>query len=112
MALQFAIVAMGAVLRGIGDMKMPTLITVVTVIVNIILAPVLTVGWLTGHAFGVRGRRHGVAHCHRRRGRGVRRLFPPAVESAPLPPGPLAPADSRCGNRCSALACRQAGSSR
>ena len=55
MALQFATVAMGAVLRGIGDMKMPTVISVVTVIVNIILAPVLTVGWLTGHAFGVRG---------------------------------------------------------
>ncbi|HVQ42584.1 MAG TPA: MATE family efflux transporter [Vicinamibacterales bacterium] len=55
MALQFAIVAMGAVLRGIGDMKMPTVISVLTVIVNIILAPVLTVGWLTGHAFGVRG---------------------------------------------------------
>jgi len=53
--LQFATVAMGAVLRGIGDMKMPTVITVLTVIVNIILAPVLTVGWLTGHAFGVRG---------------------------------------------------------
>ena len=55
MALQFAAVAMGSVLRGIGDMKVPTLITVVTVIINIILAPVLTVGWLTGHAFGVQG---------------------------------------------------------
>ena len=55
MALQFATVAMGAVLRGIGDMKMPTLITIGTVIVNIFLAPVLTVGWLTGQAFGVRG---------------------------------------------------------
>ena len=55
MALQFATVAMGAVLRGIGDMKMPTLITIVTVVINIVLAPVLTVGWLTGHAFGVAG---------------------------------------------------------
>jgi putative MATE family efflux protein len=55
MALQFGMVAMGSVLRGIGDMKMPTLITVATVIVNIVLAPILTVGWVTGHAFGVRG---------------------------------------------------------
>ena len=55
MALQFPTVAMGAVLRGIGDMKMPTLITIVTVVINIILAPVLTMGWLTGHPFGVRG---------------------------------------------------------
>jgi len=55
MALQFAAVAMGAVLRGIGDMKMPTVISIATVVINIVLAPVLTVGWLTGHPFGVRG---------------------------------------------------------
>jgi putative MATE family efflux protein len=55
MTLQFGLVALGASLRGIGDMKMPTLIQVCTVVANIVLAPVLTVGWLTGHAFGVTG---------------------------------------------------------
>jgi putative MATE family efflux protein len=55
MALQFALVAMGAALRGIGDMKIPTVIQVGTVLVNIGLAPVLILGWGTGRAFGVRG---------------------------------------------------------
>jgi putative MATE family efflux protein len=55
MALQFAIVAMGAALRGMGDMKIPMLIQVGTVLVNILLAPVLILGWGTGVAFGVRG---------------------------------------------------------
>jgi putative MATE family efflux protein len=55
MALQFALVAMGAALRGMGDMKIPTAIQVGTVLVNIVLAPVLILGWGTGHALGVRG---------------------------------------------------------
>jgi putative MATE family efflux protein len=55
MALQFALVAMGSALRGMGDMKIPTAIQVGTVVVNIALAPVLTLGWGTGQAFGVRG---------------------------------------------------------
>ena len=55
MALQFALVAMGAALRGMGDMKVPTLIQVGTVLLNIGLAPVLILGWGTGVAFGVRG---------------------------------------------------------
>src|SRR5262245_10193304 len=55
MTLQFGLVALGASLRGIGDMKMPTAIQVMTVGVNIVLAPVLTVGWMTGRAFGVSG---------------------------------------------------------
>lgn len=55
MALQFCLVAFGSSLRGIGDMKIPTMIQAITIVINIILAPVLTVGWLTGHAFGVTG---------------------------------------------------------
>jgi putative MATE family efflux protein len=53
--LQFVLVAMGAALRGLGDVKIPTLIQVGTIIVNIVLAPVLIFGWGTGRAFGVAG---------------------------------------------------------
>jgi putative MATE family efflux protein len=53
--LQFALVAMGAALRGLGDIKIPTLIQIATVIINIALAPVLIFGWGIGHAFGVAG---------------------------------------------------------
>jgi putative MATE family efflux protein len=55
MTLQFGLVALGSALRGIGDMKMPTVITVSTVLINTVLAPILTVGWLTGRPFGVAG---------------------------------------------------------
>jgi putative MATE family efflux protein len=55
MTLQFGLVALGSALRGIGDMKIPTLFQVSTVLVNTVLAPVLTVGWGTGRAFGVTG---------------------------------------------------------
>jgi putative MATE family efflux protein len=55
MAVQFGLVALGSALRGIGDMKMPTLIQVTSVATNILFAPILTVGWLTGHAYGVTG---------------------------------------------------------
>jgi len=53
--LQFPLVAMGAALRGLGDMKVPTIIQVLTVIANIALAPALMFGWLTGHPMGVAG---------------------------------------------------------
>ncbi len=53
--LQFPMVAMGAALRGMGDMKIPTLIQIATLIVNIILAPTLMFGWLSGHPLGVAG---------------------------------------------------------
>jgi putative MATE family efflux protein len=55
MALQFALVAMGSALRGLGDMKVPTAIQVGTVLINIVLAPVLILGWGTGTPLGVRG---------------------------------------------------------
>jgi putative MATE family efflux protein len=53
--LQFPMVAMGAALRGMGDMKIPTLIQVGTLIINIGLAPTLMFGWVTGYPLGVAG---------------------------------------------------------
>jgi putative MATE family efflux protein len=53
--LQFVLVAMGAALRGMGDMKVPTVIQVATVLMNIVLAPVLIFGWGTGRPLGVAG---------------------------------------------------------
>jgi len=55
MALQFAMVAMGAALRGIGNFKPGTVVATATVILNMILAPILIFGWGTGRAFGVTG---------------------------------------------------------
>jgi putative MATE family efflux protein len=55
MALQFLIVAMGAALRGVGNFKTGTVVGTGSVIVNMVLAPFLIFGWITGHAFGVAG---------------------------------------------------------
>jgi len=53
--LQFPMVAMGSALRGMGDMKIPTLIQISTVVLNIVLAPTLMFGWITGRPLGVAG---------------------------------------------------------
>lgn len=53
--MNFVLVAMGAALRGMGDLKLPTLIQVGTVVLNIILAPILMFGWGTGRPMGVAG---------------------------------------------------------
>jgi putative MATE family efflux protein len=55
MALQFAMVAMASALRGTGIVKPTMVVQVVTVVLNAILAPVLIVGWGTGHPMGVAG---------------------------------------------------------
>ena len=55
MALQFAIVGMGAALRGVGNFKAGTVVGTATVIINLVLAPFLMFGWGTGFAFGVGG---------------------------------------------------------
>jgi putative MATE family efflux protein len=55
MGLQFFIVAMGAALRGIGNFKPGMVVSTTTVIINMVIAPFLIFGWLTGHAFGVAG---------------------------------------------------------
>lgn len=55
MALQFAMVAMGAALRGVGNFKPGMVVATATVILNMALAPVLIFGWGTGRAYGVAG---------------------------------------------------------
>ena len=55
MALQFAMVAMGAALRGTGNFKPGMLVQTTTVFVNMLLAPVLMFGWISGHPLGVAG---------------------------------------------------------
>ena len=55
LALQFAMVSMGAALRGTGIVRPTMIVQVLTVLLNIILAPVLIAGWGTGHPLGVAG---------------------------------------------------------
>ena len=55
LALQFPLVALGAALRGMGDMKIPTAIQVATVLLNIARAPTLIFGWVSGRPLGVAG---------------------------------------------------------
>src|SRR5436189_820016 len=55
MALQFAMVAMGSALRGVGNFKPGMVVSTATVVLNMLLAPVLIFGWGTGRAFGVAG---------------------------------------------------------
>ena len=55
LALQFALVSMGSALRGTGIVKPTMIVQVLTLLLNIILAPILIAGWGTGHALGVAG---------------------------------------------------------
>jgi putative MATE family efflux protein len=55
LALQFALVALGSALRGTGIVQPTMLVQMLTVIVNIVLAPILIAGWVTHHPFGVVG---------------------------------------------------------
>ncbi|HXI57777.1 MAG TPA: MATE family efflux transporter [Polyangia bacterium] len=55
LAAQFAMVATGAALRGIGDFKPGMIVQSATVVLNIVLAPVLMFGWGTGRPLGVAG---------------------------------------------------------
>ena len=55
LTLQFALIALGATLRGVGDMKIPTAIQAATILANVILAPVLIIGWGTGVPYGAAG---------------------------------------------------------
>ena len=54
-ALQFAMVAMGAALRGSGNFKPGMVVQTATVILNMILAPFLIFGWVTHRPLGVAG---------------------------------------------------------
>lgn len=53
--LQFLVVAMGSALRGTGIVKPTVVISVITVLLNIVLNPFLIFGWGTGHPLGVTG---------------------------------------------------------
>jgi putative MATE family efflux protein len=55
MALQFLMVAAGAALRAVGNFKAGMIVGTGSVIINMVLAPFLIFGWVTGHAFGVAG---------------------------------------------------------
>jgi len=55
LALQFGIVAMSAALRGTGNFKPGMVVQTATVILNMILAPFLIFGWVTGRPMGVAG---------------------------------------------------------
>ena len=55
MSLQFAMVAMGAALRGTGNFKPGMIVQTGTLVLNMALAPILIFGWGTRVALGVSG---------------------------------------------------------
>jgi putative MATE family efflux protein len=55
LALQFAQVAMGSALRGTGIVQPGMIVQILTVILNIVFAPVLIAGWGTHWPLGVAG---------------------------------------------------------
>jgi len=55
MALQFWMVTMGAALRGTGNFKPGMVVQTATVVINMLLAPVLMFGWMSGRPLGVAG---------------------------------------------------------
>jgi putative MATE family efflux protein len=55
LAMQFALVSMGSALRGTGIVKPGMIVQLLTVALNIVLAPMLIAGWGTGHPMGVAG---------------------------------------------------------
>lgn len=55
MALQFAVGGMAAALRGTGNFKPGMVVQTASVILNMVLAPFLIFGWVTGRPFGVAG---------------------------------------------------------
>jgi putative MATE family efflux protein len=55
LALQFLLATMAAALRGTGAFRAPMLVQVMTVAINIVLAPILIFGWGTGVPIGVTG---------------------------------------------------------
>jgi len=55
LALQFLLVAMSSALRGTGIVKPAMAVQMITVLVNVVLAPILIGGWFTGRPLGVAG---------------------------------------------------------
>ena len=76
LALQFPMVAMFATLRATGIDEPTMILQVITVFVNIVLAPVLIVGWPFGPAMGPAGAGLASLDIDRRRHRALRLLLP------------------------------------
>lgn len=55
LALMFVSTAIAAAMRAVGIVKPAMLVQLITVLINMMLAPVLIAGWGTGHALGVFG---------------------------------------------------------
>jgi putative MATE family efflux protein len=55
LALQFALVAMSSALRGTGIVQPTMAVQMLSVVLNIVLAPILIAGWGTGRPLGVAG---------------------------------------------------------
>lgn len=55
LALQFAQVAMASALRGTGIVKPTMIVQMLTVVLNVVLAPILIAGWGTHFPLGVAG---------------------------------------------------------
>ncbi|WP_437298250.1 MATE family efflux transporter [Sorangium sp. So ce426] len=55
LALQFTMVGLGSALRGIGDMKPGLVAQTASVLLNMVLAPFLVFGWVSGRPLGVFG---------------------------------------------------------
>ena len=55
LALQFAVIAMASALRGTGIVKPTMVVQMVTVVLNMVLAPILIAGWGTHVPLGVAG---------------------------------------------------------
>ena len=55
LAMMFPTVALGSALRSAGVVQSPTIVQSLSLVLNIILAPVLIAGWGTGVAYGVAG---------------------------------------------------------
>jgi putative MATE family efflux protein len=55
MALQFPLGVMSAALRGIGQFRAPMIVSTVSVVINMVLAPFLIFGWGPARPLGVAG---------------------------------------------------------
>jgi putative MATE family efflux protein len=55
MALQFPLVSMSAALRGVGNFKLGVAVGILTIVINMVLAPILIFGWLGAPAMGIGG---------------------------------------------------------
>lgn len=55
LAMMFPTVALGSALRSAGVVQSPTIVQVLSLVLNIVLAPILIAGWGTGVPLGVAG---------------------------------------------------------